>query len=227
VSYNQGRRHAGYTAMVGGAVGLLLAPIMVIIKYMTGWMIIPEPLWIGPARRALGGLLQFASPPLLWTVYGSGYTLALLLMLVGLIGLHSQLTAPTSRLQTLGYWLLVAGLCLVIPGDAIHTWTWHQNGLTTPTPGTNPLANTAYAIHMMGMNVVMVGSMMLGISALRRRTLVPWLGWSFVLILPSAVVASVAVLPTTPSGALWWFCVLMVACGYGLATDRSYKLVAA
>jgi hypothetical protein len=29
------------------------------------------------------------------------------------------------------------GLALVLPGDTIHTWTWHWNGLTTPTPGSN------------------------------------------------------------------------------------------
>lgn len=147
-------------------------------------------------------------------------------MFVGLIGMRSRLTAPQSRPQTVGYWILLAGLCLVIPGDAIHTWTWHQNGLTTPTPGTNPLANTAYAVHMMGMNFVMVGSMMLGVSALRRKTLVPWLAWSFVLIFPLAVLASLTVLPTTPSGGLWWFSVLMVACGYRLATGNNHRLVA-
>lgn len=222
-----GRRYVGWIATTGGALGLLLAPIMVIIKYMTGWAIVPEPGWVGPARHALGSLLQFAAPPSLWTVYGSGYTAALLLMFVGLVGLRSELTAPQSRLQTAGYWTLLAGMCLVIPGDAIHSWTWHQNGLTTPTPGTNPMANIAYAVHMMGMNVVMLGSTVLGVSAQRRKTLVPWLAWSFVLIFPSAVLASVTILPTTPSGGLWWFSALMVVCGYFLATGRSQRLVAA
>ena len=84
-----GHSYAGCAAIAGGAMGILLAPVMVIIKYMTG----------------------------------------------------------------------------------IHTWTWHQNGLTTPTPGTNPVANTAYAVHMMGMNFVMVGAMTVGVSAWRRRFL--------------------------------------------------------
>ena len=78
---------------------------MVIIKYMTGWAIIPEPAWVAPAQQALGDLLQFAAPPALWTVYGSGYTVALLLMLAGLIELRSQLTAPTvgSRRRATGF----------------------------------------------------------------------------------------------------------------------------
>jgi hypothetical protein len=33
--------YVGYVAMAGGAMGLLLAPIMVIVKYMTGWAVIP------------------------------------------------------------------------------------------------------------------------------------------------------------------------------------------
>jgi hypothetical protein len=224
-----GSRHAyvGYAAMAGGGLGMLLAPIMVIIKYMTGWAIIPEPMWVGPAQEALGGLLQFATPAGLWMAYGSAYTLALLLMLVGFVGLCGKSRDARGRLHTRGYWIVVAGLCMVIPGDAIHTWTWHQHGLLTPTPGTNPVANTAYAVHMMGMNFVMVGATTVGVAALRRRFLAPWLAWTFVLIFPSAVLASVSVLPTTPSGALWLFSLLMVACGYFLATRKYDRLIAA
>jgi hypothetical protein len=222
-----GQSYFGYVAVAGGAMGLLLAPVMVIIKYMTGWAIIPEPQWVGAAQTALGGLLRFATPPGLWMAYGSGYTLALLLMLVGFAGLSRQSRDAQGRLHTKGYWIVLLGLCMVIPGDAIHTWTWHQHGLTTPTPGTNPVANTAYAVHMMGMNFVMAGAMTVGVSALRRKFLAPWLAWTFVLIFPSAVVASTTVLPTTPSGALWLFSVMMIVCGYFLATGKSDRLIAA
>jgi hypothetical protein len=201
--------------MAGGILGLLLAPIMVTIKYMTGWEVIAEPVWVDGFRATLGGLLRFASPPGLWVVYGSAYTVALVLMLAGLFTLSGRLRDNDGRLRTKAYWVLLIGLLLVIPGDAVHTWTWHQNGLTIPTPGTNPVANTAYAVHMMGMNFIMLGSMVLGISALRRRFLERWVAWLFVLIFPSAVLASTTVLPTTPSGALWLFCVVMIACGYG------------
>ena len=216
---------AGISAIAGGAIGLALAPVMVIIKYMTGWTVIPEPSWVGAARQAMGGLLDFAAPARLWTAYGTGYTVALLLMLFGFVGVFHGLWRPARRLQSAAYWIVVAGLCLVIPGDAVHTWTWHQNGLTVPTPGTNPVANTAYAVHMMGMNFVMVGSLMLGVSALRRRSLARWLAWSFVLIFPSAVLASLTLLPTTPSGALWLFSLTMVACGCFVATGRMDRLV--
>lgn len=216
--------YLGYGAMAGGAMGLLLAPIMVIVKYLTGWAVIPEPRWVEIAQDALGGLLKFAAPPGLWMAYGSAYTVALLLMLVGLVGLSGPMRDSQGRLHTRGYWILLVGFFMVIPGDAIHTWPWHQNGLMTPTPGTNPVANTAYAVHMMGMNFVMVGALTIGVSALRRKFLAPWLAWSFVLIFPSAVIASTTVLPTTPSGALWWFSVVMMACGYLLAAGKQDRL---
>jgi hypothetical protein len=220
-------RYAGLAAIVGGVLGILLAPIMVMVKYMTGWSVIAEPAWIGAVQPALGSLLSFTSPVGLWVVYGRIYTVALVLMLVGLLPFAAQLKDDRGRIKTKGYWVLLVGLCMVIPGDAIHTATWHQNGLTTPAPGTNPLANTAYAAHMMGMNFVMVGSLTMGIAGLRRRFLAPWLAWLFVLIFPSAVIASLTLLPTTPSGALWLFSLMMIAVGYAMASGKSRHLVAA
>jgi hypothetical protein len=217
----------GYLAMLGGVFGLLLAPVMVAIKYMTGWAIIPEPSWVPMARSVLRDAIPNATPPELWVIFGTGYTVALVLMVVGVIGLAPHLKGSGSALQSSGFWLLLAGLLLVVPGDAIHTWTWHQNGLTVPTPGTNPVANTAYATHMMGMNFVMIGSLLIGITALRRRSLAPGLAWTLALILPSAVLASVTLLPTTPSGALWLFSALMIVCGYRQAKgqDRRFAVV--
>jgi hypothetical protein len=213
-------RLVGCATLLGGAVGLLLGPPLVAIKYMTGWAVIPEPFWVPTARAWLGATFAGSTPPELWVAFGTAYSIALLLMSGGLVALAPTFQGRT-RIQRLGFWLLVAGLALVLPGDAIHSWTWHQNGLTIPTPGSNPVANTAYATHMMGMNLVMVGSLLLGITALRRRTLARWAASMFVLVFPAAVVASVTVLPTTPSGALWLFAVVMGLSGFVVARGRS------
>ena len=130
--------YVGYVAMAGGAMGLVLAPIMVIIKYMTGWAIIPEPMWVGAAQEALGGLLQFATPPGLWMAYGSVYTLALLLMLVGFVGLFGQSRDAQGRLQTKGYWIVLVG---TVHGDSWRCdphvdvapeWTHHTDARHEP-----------------------------------------------------------------------------------------------
>jgi hypothetical protein len=117
------RQLIGLFAVAGGTMGIILAPILVIIKYMTGWKVIPEPAWVDTARETLGVALEFASPPGLWMVYGSAYTISLVLMLAGLGGLSGRVKSAQSRVATAGYWIVIVGLCMVIPGDAIHTWT--------------------------------------------------------------------------------------------------------
>jgi hypothetical protein len=216
-------RRVGYLTAFGSALALALAPVMVAIKYMTGWAIIPEPFWVPAARAVLASWFPNATPPQLWTFFGTAYSIGLLLMLVGFVALERHLKGRTALQQT-GYWLVVAGLLLVLPGDAIHSWTWHQNGLTVPTPGTNPVANTAYAVHMMGMNLIMVGTAVLGYTALRRRTLAPWLASALLLVFPAALVASLGLLPTTPSGALWLLSAVMVACGVLMARGRAASM---
>jgi hypothetical protein len=73
---------------------------------------------------------------------------------------------------------------------------------------------------MMGMNLVMAGSLVTGISGLRRRTLAPWLAWAFVLLPATIVAMALTLLPTTPSGGLWMFSVLMIAIGYSLRSGK-------
>jgi hypothetical protein len=216
----------GYLTTLGGAMALMLAPLMVAIKYMTGWAIIPEPFWVPTAKAWLAAAFPRTTPVELWVGFGTAYSVALLLMLGGLLALAPHLKGRT-RGQQVGYWLLVGGLALVLSGDAIHSWTWHQNGLTIPTPGSNPIANTAYATHMMGMNGVMLGSLLLGVTALRRRTLAPWAGWMLTLVFPAALLASLALLPTTPSGALWLLSVFMGLSGSLVARGRTSRLCAA
>ena len=87
----------------------------------------------------------------------AAYTIALPLMLIGLMGMSELMATRKDECER-----RVLDRCRRhVHGDPRgrdHTWTWHHHGLTTPTPGTNPVANTAYAVHMMGMNVIMVGS---------------------------------------------------------------------
>jgi hypothetical protein len=81
----------------------MLAPIMVIVKYMTGWAIVPKPAWVNWAQGTLQPLLAFSSPPGLWIVYGTGYTIALVLMLVGMVALSGALRDERGRFHTRAY----------------------------------------------------------------------------------------------------------------------------
>jgi hypothetical protein len=215
---------AGTAAIIGGVLGVVVAPFMVIVKYQTGWSVIPEPAWIAIATPLAGTLANFGTPVTRWIVYGSVYTLALLLMFVGLLAVAMQIKERTGRAQPIGLWVLLLGLCLVIVGDGVHTATWHQNGLTVPTPGTNPVANAGYATHMMGMNLMMAGSLIAGISGLRHQILARWLAWTFVFLPATIVAVSLTLLPTTPSGGLWIFSVVMIAIGYSLRSGRPHLI---
>lgn len=216
----------GISALVGGISGLLLAPIMVAVKYQTGWAIIPEPAWVNLFQRWLSPIFAFAPPTDLWSIYGMAYTASLLMMLPGLLVVIRCLLHDPRRRVRVAVSLLLGGYAMVMAGDAVHSLTWHQNGLTVPTPGTNPLANTAYAVHMMGMNLFMASSLYVGVIGLRRRLVARWLAWGLVLLFPSAVVASVTLLPTTPSGALWLLCVLMIVLGWRTTTRKTPPLAA-
>lgn len=69
--------------------------------------------------------------------------------------------------------------------------------------------------------IVMAGTMLLGLTALRRGTLDRWVSPLFILVFPAAVLASVSILPTTPSGAPWLFGVLMAAAGHRVVRGRT------
>ena len=200
---------------LGGLGMLVLAPLLVVVKYRTGWAIIPEPGWVAPLDRSLPEWWQAASPPLLWRWCGTAYALFLGLTVAGWWRVRPRFT-PLGRWSRLGHVLLVVGLLLVLGGDLVHSWTWARSGITTPTPGTDPLPNTAYAVHMMGMNLVMVGTMLLGIRLLRVGRGARALGWAHCAVFPAAAIISSTVVPTTPSGGLGWFAVVGVMLGGGV-----------
>lgn len=215
-------KHRSWIIMIGGILAILLAPVMVIIKYMTGWSIIPEPSWIEPVSSFLAPILSFAPAPELWSFYGSFYSLALLLMISGFWLLWKPVSQLKSRWMKAGFWILLAGLLQVLTGDFVHSITWHQNGITTPTPGSNLVANTGYAVGMMGMNFILIGSLIFGITGLRGSYLPKWLAWSFIFITPSAPLLSTTLLPTTPSGGLLVFGLISTYMGYQLLNNRLY-----
>ena len=210
----------GAAAIVGGALGVLVGPVMVIVKYLTGWAIVPEPAWISAAKPALGSILSFATPVGLWVFYGRIYTAALLLMLAGIVALALQIRARTGRVRPLGLWVLIAGLCLVIPGDAVHTATWHaerphgsdarnesrrQHGLRDPHDGDELRSRGRGDDRHLGA---------------AEGDAPACLAWLLLLVTPFAVGLSLTILPTTPGGALWMFSFLMIAVGCSLVFGR-------
>jgi len=195
--------------LVAGVLALVLGPILVAVKYQTGWRVIPIPSWL-EASGLLDVLNDLAPATQLWTWVGMAYSVTLAVLLLGFVRWRAALGSDIDLYARLAYATAAIGLAMTLGGDAVHSALWHRTGITIPTPGSDPLPNRAYAIHMMGMNLLMIGSLALGIVRLRRGATPRWLSWGLIAVLPSGILASLTWLPTTPSGALWWFHLLMV-----------------
>lgn len=220
MSSERHRRGAGLAAVVGGCLGLAVTPLMVLVKYSTGWAIIPEPAWVASARPALEPLLSFASPVRLWILYGSLYSLALLLMLGGVMALRSRPGGAPSRGWTAAWWGLFAGLVMVLVGDAVHTGSWHLGGATVPRANLNPIASAGISIEYLGLPLVFVSSFVLGLLSIRGARLPLAASILLLAAAPGGVFLTVTQLPAMPSGSLSIFSVLMIVLGSLLFSAR-------
>jgi hypothetical protein len=214
-------RYAGLAAMFGGVLAVAVTPLMVMVKYATGWSIIPRPAWTFLAGDVLDPLVSLGTPVQMWVAYGAIYTVALLLMLAGLAALCVRTMARGDRPTMIALSVVLLGLCLVIPGDALHTATWHLGGATLPRPGLNQVASTGFAMALIGEQFVLAGSFAVGIVALFRKSLDWRLAWLFVAVAPSAVLLTMTTFPTLPSGAFWVFSIAMIVAGRSLRVDHT------
>lgn len=209
-------RRAGLAAVAGGLLALAVTPFMVIVKYSTGWAIVPEPAWVALVRPAVEPLVTFGTPVQLWVFYGLLYSLSLVLMGSGLLGLRSKSVAA-SRAWSGSLWVLLAGLSLVLAGDAVHTATWHLGGATIPRANLNPVASAGISIEYLGIPMVFASSFVLGLIALRGAMLPPAVSLLLLAVAPGGVLLTVTQLPAMPSGALAILSVAMIVFGCSLA----------
>lgn len=204
-------RRAGLAAMLGGLLALAVTPLQVLVKYATGWAIIPEPAWVGLARSALLPLVSFATPVQLWIVYGALYTLSLALMASGLLALRARVAAPAAWRLALA--ALVAALFAVAIGDALHTASWHWGGEQLPRANLNPVASAGISVEYLGLPLLFAASLALGIASLRGARLPRLLALLLVAVAPGGVALTVTLLPAMPGGPLAVFAVAMIGLG--------------
>jgi hypothetical protein len=217
----RGQRLAGVAAMTGGILALAVTPLLVIVKYSTGWNIIPAPAWEGLVRPAVEPLVTFATPVQLWIVYGSIYTLALVLMYAGVWALRARVMPAPSWLAKVSLWVLLGALSLVIVGDAIHTATWHLGGATVPRPRINAAASLGISMSYLGIPLVFVSSFILGGTALRARFLPRTIAILLLAVAPGGMFLTATQIPAMPSGSLSVFAVMMTVWGASVCSTRS------
>ena len=120
-------RWAGLTAMVGGALGVLVSPLYSLAYFASSdgagdaestWV----QAWAEPARDLLGPLLTFASPDVVRFTYGKLFLFIWMGVLAGLVGLHARHAGQGGRLERWGFRTSFVGLVFLIIGAFGAIW---------------------------------------------------------------------------------------------------------
>jgi hypothetical protein len=152
-------RWTGLAAMVGGAIGLVFAPLYSLAYFATadGAADANSALvraWADPARELLGPLLTFASPDVVRVTYFKLFLFIVLGMLAGVVGLHTSQAEHGGRLERWGFRVSVVGLLLLTIGALSGYWP--------------PLLNVTFVAFILpGLLLLLVGSTLFGLGTWR------------------------------------------------------------
>ena len=178
----------------------------------------------------LSGMLGIVLTPLLtylWTsysdmylTYGRAYFLVYLGFLAGLMGLNAQRKRSSGRSTTekLGIAITFAGLALSLVGDILAYWGDVLGGELVAGGEFTAIQADGFILEMLGLLLVLVGSVFLGVTYLRTNVLPRLLAWLLVLAGPGGVLLSAL---HAPSGTMLVFCFAWVALGYAFWSGRS------
>ncbi len=205
-------RYAGLTAMAGGALGIVAAPLATSAYSLTGEGAAPP--WEPALSDALDPLFTFASPEVVYAAYGKLYFFVFLGFFLGLIGLHARRRDAAGRLERWGFYLSFTGLILNLLGNIGDYW--YGGGVGESTPDfLGFLLGT-----VLGLLLLIIGSTMLGASLLREGTHFRPGAWLLVLAVPGIIALSFLGFGNIPSGPALWFCFVWLTIGYPLRSGK-------
>ena len=186
-------RWGGLAAMLSGMLGIVLTPILTY-------------LWTSYSDMYL--------------TYGRAYFLVYLGFLVGLIGPNAQRkrSSGQSTTEKLGVSITFAGLALSLVGDILAYWGDVLGGELVAGGEFTTIQADGFIIEMLGLLLLLVGSVFLGVTYLRANVLPRLLAWLLILAGPGGVLLSAL---HAPSGTMLVFCFAWVALGYALWSGRS------
>jgi hypothetical protein len=142
-----------------------------------------HPFWLAPMERALAPLLEFASPPAVYETYGRIYAVVFVLYLPATIALHRLRSGRSSRLESVGFALVVGALVITAIGVAGDYWA----------------DGAGYTLELIGLLVLAVGSSVWGLGVRLVNAAPEWWTWLLIAVGPLAV-AFLFVFGHLPSG---------------------------
>lgn len=181
-------RAGGFAAMLGGALGVALTPVLVY-------------LWTAYSDAYLA--------------FGKAYFPVYLGCAAGLMGLDARRKGSSDRPETesLGTGISLVGLAVAFVGDVLGYW----GDLLGAEPNSGSEFTNAQAggfvLEMLGLLVLLFGSMVLGVVYLRASIPPRWFAWLLVLSGPVGLPLSVL---HAPSGTMLLLCLAWMAMGYVL-----------
>lgn len=177
------------------------------------------PFWIDSLKPALGSLLTFASPEVVYDVYGRVFDVVYLLFLPAAFGLHHLHQGASSRIEKGGFGILVVGLLASFIGVAGDYWA---NG-------------AGFFMELLGLLILAIGATLYGVALLRSKVIPSWSAWLLVACGPGAFVfvplTAMSSLPTYlyaislgfPEGPTFLFAISWVILGSMLFFNRGIR----
>lgn len=179
----------------------------------------------------LAGMLGIVLTPILsylwatysdaYLIYGKAYFLVYLGCLAGLMGLNTQRQGSPGqpRTEKLGIGITFAGLAISLLGDILAYWGDIFGGELVTGGEFTAVQAGGFIIEMLGLFLLLVvGSVILGVTYLRAKVLPRSLAWLLISAGPGGVLLSAL---HAPSGTMLLFCSAWVALGYLLWSGRS------
>lgn len=196
---------SGLAAIVGAVLSILLTPVFA-SAYLEQEEESPTPL-IDGLRSVVEPLLGFASVETVYRTYGLIYLVASLMMLYGFLALRARLEGNSLRVphrglsvSLIGWLMFVVGLIGdYVMGDAFGS----------------VLHDISFLIEVLGILVLLIGTLMTGLGTRRSNLMPSWLAWLLVLALPLGVVGLILI-SHIPSGPMLGVSLASIGVGYTL-----------
>ena len=183
--------------MVGGVIAVALTLPFAAAYFQAYPGYDAPPFWLSAVRSGLEPLFTFDTRVTVYNTYGRIFDLVYLLILPGVVGLHSLQQKASSRFGIWAVGVLVIGLVTSFVGVAGDYWA----------------DGAGWGVELAGLLILLVGTTLFGIATKRAKQIPAWSAWLLIIAGPGAIVAT-GLIGHIPSGPTFLFACAWVVLGY-------------